>query len=79
MFTSYEGELSFHHRLARVIREVRRVLNHSRNYLVEYPPTPEPAKSLLPTFRDRKPLLSELFTGKMNQPSKIIKPLLSGG
>ena len=55
LFTLYEGELTFHHRSARGIHEAKRVLNHFHNYLGEFPPTPEIAKSFLSTFKDRKP------------------------
>ncbi len=54
LFTLYEGELAFHHRSARGIHEAKRVLGHFRNYLGEYPPTPELGKSFLSTFKDRK-------------------------
>jgi len=55
LFSLYEGELAFHHRSTRGIHEAKRVLNHFHNYLGEFPPTPELAKSFLSTFKDRKP------------------------
>ena len=55
LFALYEGELAFHHRSARGIQEARRVLNHFHNYLGEFPPTPELAKSFLSQFKDCKP------------------------
>ncbi|MFC1914119.1 tyrosine-type recombinase/integrase [Chloroflexota bacterium] len=55
LFTLYEGELTFHHRSARGIHEAKRVLNHFHDYLGEFPPTPELAKSFLSQFKDRKP------------------------
>ena len=55
LFALYEGELAFRHRSERGIHEAKRVLNHFHNYLGEYPPTPELAKSFLPIFKDRKP------------------------
>ena len=47
LFALYEGELTFHHRSARGIHEAKRILNHFHNYLGEFPPTPELAKSFL--------------------------------
>jgi len=55
LFELYEGELTFHHRSARGIHEAKRVLKHFHNYLGEYPPTPELAKTFLSIFKDRKP------------------------
>ena len=55
LFALYEGELAFRHRSARGIHEAKRVLNHFHNYIGEFPPTPEIAKSFLSTFKDRKP------------------------
>ncbi|MFC2051908.1 hypothetical protein ACFLT4_04185 [Chloroflexota bacterium] len=49
LFTLYEGELAFHHRSSRGIHEAKRILNHFHNYLGEFPPTPELAKSFLST------------------------------
>ncbi|MFC2017217.1 tyrosine-type recombinase/integrase [Chloroflexota bacterium] len=55
LFSLYEGELAFHHRSARGIHEAERILNHFHDYLGEFPPTPELAKSFLSAFRERKP------------------------
>ncbi|MFC1901852.1 tyrosine-type recombinase/integrase [Chloroflexota bacterium] len=55
LFALYEGELAFHHHSARGIHEAKRVLNHFHNYLGEFPPTPELAKSFLSQFKERKP------------------------
>ncbi|MFC1980831.1 tyrosine-type recombinase/integrase [Chloroflexota bacterium] len=55
LFTLYEGELVFRHRSTKAIHEAERVLNHFHNYLGEYPPTPELAKSFLSNFSHRKP------------------------
>jgi integrase len=55
LFTLYEGELAFRHRSAKAIHEAKRVLNHFHDYLGEYPPTPELAKSFLSNFSHRKP------------------------
>jgi len=55
LFALYEGELTFHHRSARGIHEAERVLNHFHDYLGEFPPTPELAKSFLSQFKERKP------------------------
>ena len=55
LFALYEGELALHHRSARGIHEAKRVLNHFHNYLGEFPPTPELAKSFLSQFKERKP------------------------
>ncbi|MFC1928455.1 tyrosine-type recombinase/integrase [Chloroflexota bacterium] len=55
LFTLYEGELAFHHRSTRSIHEAKRVLNHFHNYVGEFPPTPELAKSFLSQYKDRKP------------------------
>ena len=54
-FALYEGELAFRHRSAKAIHEAKRVLNHFHDYLGEYPPTPELAKSFLSNFNHRKP------------------------
>ncbi len=55
LFPLYEGELTFHHRSARGIHEAKRVLNHFHNYLGEFPPPPELAKSFLSAYKERKP------------------------
>ncbi|MFC1914982.1 tyrosine-type recombinase/integrase, partial [Chloroflexota bacterium] len=55
LFALYEGELAFHHRSVSGIHEAKRVLTHFHNYLGEFPPTPELAKSFLSQFKDRKP------------------------
>jgi len=55
LFALYDGELAFHHRSDRGLHEAKRVLRHFYNYLGEYPPTPELAKSFLSTFSNRKP------------------------
>ncbi len=55
LFALYEGELTFRHRSAKGIHEAKRILKHFHNYLGEFPPSPEIAKSFLSTFRDRKP------------------------
>ncbi len=55
LFALYEGELAFRHRSVRGIHEAKRVLRHFHNYLGEYPPTPELAKSFLSTFKNHKP------------------------
>jgi hypothetical protein len=54
LFALYEGELAFHHRSAREPQEAKRVLKHFQDYIGEYPPTPELAKSFLSNFSDRK-------------------------
>lgn len=55
LFSLYDGELAFHHRSERGLHEAKRILGHFHNYLGEYPPTPELAKSFLATFSNRKP------------------------
>ncbi len=55
LFVLYEGELAFHHRSDRGIHKAKRVLNHFHNYLGEFPPTPELAKSFLSAYKERKP------------------------
>ena len=55
LFSVYEGELVFRHRSTKAIHEAKRVLKHFHNYLGEYPPTPELAKSFLSKFSHRKP------------------------
>ena len=57
LFTLYEGELTFHHRSARRIHEAKRALTHFCNYIGEFPPTPELAKSFLSAFKDHKPMV----------------------
>ena len=53
LFALYEGELAFHHRSARGIHEAKRVLSHFHNYLGEFPPTSELAKSFLSIQRPK--------------------------
>jgi len=55
LFTLYEGELAFHHHSARALHESKRILRHFHDYLGEYPPSPELAKSFLSKFSARKP------------------------
>jgi integrase len=55
LFSLYDGELVFHHRSERGLHEAKRILGHFHNYLGEYPPTPELAKSFLAKFSNRKP------------------------
>ena len=55
LFKLYKGELAFHHRSARGVHEAKRVLNHFHNFLGEFPPTLELAKSFLSQSKDRKP------------------------
>ncbi|MFC1912224.1 tyrosine-type recombinase/integrase [Chloroflexota bacterium] len=55
LFALYEGELTFHHRSARGIHEAKRILGHFHNYLGDYPPTPELAKSFLSSYKECKP------------------------
>ena len=55
LFTLYDGELAFRHRSEKGIQEAKRVLNHFHDYIGEYPPTPELAKSFLSTFKNHKP------------------------
>jgi integrase len=55
LFALYEGELVFHHRSARALHESKRILGHFHDYLGEYPPSPELAKSFLAKFSTRKP------------------------
>jgi len=55
LFALYDGELVFHHRSERGLHEAKRILGHFHNYLGEYPPTPELAKSFLARFSNRKP------------------------
>ncbi len=54
LFTLYEGELAFHHRSVRGLHEAKRILKHFHDYLGEFPPTPELAKSFLSKFTIRK-------------------------
>ena len=62
LFALHEGALAFRHRSARGIHESKRVLNHFHNYLDEFPPTPELAKSSLSTFKERKPTALARYT-----------------
>jgi integrase/recombinase XerD len=62
LFALYEGELVFRHRSARALHEAKRVLRHFHNFLGEYPPTPELAKSFLSTFKNRKPTTIARYT-----------------
>jgi integrase/recombinase XerD len=55
LFLLYEGELAFHHHSARGLHESKRILKHFHDYLGEYPPSPELAKSFLAKFSARKP------------------------
>ncbi len=55
LFSLYEGELAFHHQSARGIHEAKRILTHFHNYIREFPPTPELAKSFLSLYKNRQP------------------------
>jgi integrase/recombinase XerD len=55
LFALYEDELVFHHRSARALHESKRILRHFHDYIGEYPPSPELAKSFLAKFITRKP------------------------
>jgi integrase len=55
LFKLYEGELTFRHRSAKGIHEAKRLIGHFRNYLGEFPPSPELAKSFLAQFKNCKP------------------------
>ena len=66
LFALYEGELAFHHRSARGLHESKRVLKHFHDYLGEYPPTPELAKSFLSPFSDRKPTTLARYAAIIN-------------
>jgi len=51
----YHSELVFRHRSSRGLAEAKRVINLFFQYLGEFPPSPELAKSFLAQFADRKP------------------------
>jgi len=55
LFALYEGGLAFRYRSVRSIHRAKQILRLLHNYLDEYPPTPELAKSFLGTFSNRKP------------------------
>jgi integrase len=55
LFALYEGELALHHNSEEALDEAKRILNHFHNYIGEYPPSPELAKSYLSKFKGRKP------------------------
>jgi len=50
LFKLYDAELICHHRSAKGLYEDRRVLNHFREFLGEYPPMPELGKQFLSQF-----------------------------
>ena len=50
----YDAQLILRHRSQEALDEARRVLNHFRDYLGEFPPSPEIAASFLARFADRK-------------------------
>ena len=55
LFKLYDSQLVLKHRSAGGLEESRRLLRHFKDYLGEYPPTPEVAASFLAQFKDRKP------------------------
>jgi integrase len=54
LFGSYDAELVCRHRSAKGLYEDRRVLRHFRDFLGQYPPSPELAKQFLSQFTNRK-------------------------
>jgi integrase len=54
LFALYDSQLVLKHRSADGLKEARRVLGHYRDYLGQYPPTPELAASFLAQFADLK-------------------------
>ncbi len=55
LFSLYDSQLILKHRSQAAVEEARRVLGHFKDYLEEYPPTPELAAGFLAQFKDRKP------------------------
>ena len=55
LFKLYDSQLVLKHRSAEGLEESRRLLRHFKDYLGEYPPTPEVAAPFLAQFKDRKP------------------------
>jgi integrase/recombinase XerD len=54
LFQLYEAQLILRHRSKEALEEAKRVLSHFREYLGEFPPSPELAASFLAQFADRK-------------------------
>jgi integrase len=54
LFESYDAELINHHQSAKALNEERRVLGHFKEYLGQWPPSPESAKRFLAQFRELK-------------------------
>ncbi len=54
LFQLYEDQLILRHRSKEALEEAKRVLRHFREYLGEFPPSPEIAASFLAQFADRK-------------------------
>jgi len=54
LFELYDAQLILRHRSKEALTEAKRVLNHFREYLGEYPPSPELAASFLAQFANNK-------------------------
>ena len=54
LFASYDSELVLKNQSIKGLYEARRVLKHFRNFLGEFPPTPELGKQFLGKFAERK-------------------------
>jgi integrase/recombinase XerD len=54
LFQLYEAQLILRHRSQEALEEAKRVLSHFREYLGEFPPSPEIAAAFLAQFADRK-------------------------
>jgi integrase/recombinase XerD len=54
LFQLYEAQLVLRHRSQEALEEAKRVLSHFREYLGEFPPSPEIAAGFLAQFADHK-------------------------
>jgi len=54
LFQLYEAQLVLRHRSKEALQEAKRVLSHFREYLGEFPPSPEIAAAFLAQFADHK-------------------------
>jgi len=55
LFALYDSQLILKHRSNDALEEARRVLGHFKNYLGQYPPSPELVAAFLAQFKERKP------------------------
>jgi len=67
VFRLWRGELAFHYRSDRALKEAERVIDKFEEFLGGYPPTVELAKSYLSQFRSREPNTIARYTTLIGQ------------